>query len=230
MIHKLAFLILILFGLGACDNEKSDSQLIKQYACDETGVVRDYSGLDGCGYVIELNNGQILEPVFIDDTTFVFEDGKKISLSYYEETGLASICMAGKMVHITCISEINNKSLQDFGLFFNPENYPQDPFNVNSVKVIGDSIHLSVSYSGGCMYHEFTLGVVWPECGTPPVPPPLLYLCHNGNDDPCEAYPTETITFDLSLLKETNCNSSTFKLYQNLETPKYIGKYTYNYW
>ena len=69
------------------------------------GTVKDYTGMDGCGYVIELDNGSKLEPVKVDNT-FTFADKQRVALSYKELKDLASICMVGKMAEITSIYEI----------------------------------------------------------------------------------------------------------------------------
>jgi PKD repeat protein len=72
--------------------------------CNLTGTVRDYTGLDGCRYLIELDNGVRLEPI-LKDTTFHFRDNQRVRLSYIERTDLMSICMAGIIAEITCIKE-----------------------------------------------------------------------------------------------------------------------------
>ena len=73
--------------------------------CELTGTVKDYTGLDGCSYIIELDIGEKIEPVLID-TPFVFRDNQRVKLSYRELTEGASICMVGKLAEITCIEEI----------------------------------------------------------------------------------------------------------------------------
>ncbi|MCF8372931.1 MAG: hypothetical protein K9H64_15020 [Bacteroidales bacterium] len=224
----LLFIILI-FGLSACDEKETNAPVYLKYTCDETGIIHDYTGLDGCGFVIELTDGHVLEPQFIDDSTFIFEDGKPITLSYTVPAEYGSVCMVGTVVHITCISELCSTAIQDFGFFFNPEDYPQDGFAISEVEILGDCIYVTVGYSGGCTEHDFMLGVVWPECGTPPVPPPVLYLCHNANGDLCEAYITETVTFDLSLLQQMDSTSTTFQLRQNFPPSSYGGQFDYQY-
>lgn len=74
--------------------------------CNLTGTVRDYSGLDGCHYLIELDNGTRLEPI-LTDTMFHFRDNQRVRLSYIERPDLASICMAGIIAEITCIEELD---------------------------------------------------------------------------------------------------------------------------
>ncbi len=74
--------------------------------CNLTGIVRDYTGLDGCKYLIELDDGTRLEPI-LKDTGFYFRDNQRVRLSYIERPDLMSICMAGIIAEITCIEEID---------------------------------------------------------------------------------------------------------------------------
>jgi hypothetical protein len=66
------------------------------------GTIRDYTGLDGCAFVIELANGEVVEPGMVHDSTFVFEDGKKVWFSY-RSLPAASVCMVGEVVEVLCI-------------------------------------------------------------------------------------------------------------------------------
>jgi len=69
------------------------------------GTVRDYTGLDGCGFVIELNTGERLEPALVRDSNFVFHDNQKVWLSYKPCPNFMSICMVGDIVEVMCIKE-----------------------------------------------------------------------------------------------------------------------------
>lgn len=62
------------------------------------------TGLDGCGMMIELLDGKRLEYTNINDFEIAPENGKKIWVKYETHQG-GSVCMAGEMVKITCISE-----------------------------------------------------------------------------------------------------------------------------
>lgn len=79
--------------------------------CNLVGTVKDYTGLDGCGYLIELDNGTRLEPVIVHDS-IKFYDGQRVKLSYVERNDMASICMAGIIAEITCIEEIEPDTIQ----------------------------------------------------------------------------------------------------------------------
>ena len=75
-----------------------------------------------------------------------------------------------------------------------------DSYRVNSAAIDGDRLIVSVSYSGGCREHVFTLVISNIFLESDPVQLPAV-LAHNANGDTCEAYPTETIGFDLGLVK-----------------------------
>ncbi len=82
-----------------------------QPPCSLTGTVKDYTGLDGCGLLINLDNGETLEPVEMVPN-FVLKEGQRVRLSYTELTDRASICMAGKIVRIDCIEELTTEYCQ----------------------------------------------------------------------------------------------------------------------
>jgi hypothetical protein len=62
------------------------------------------TGLDGCGMVIELENGDKLEPTNLSNFEIDVEDGKKIWVEYHG-VWMASICMVGEVVEVDCIGE-----------------------------------------------------------------------------------------------------------------------------
>lgn len=69
-----------------------------------TGVLKDYTGLDGCGFVIEISAGKRLEPINLTDMKIALKDGKKVRFTYKSVSGV-SICMVGEMVELLCIEE-----------------------------------------------------------------------------------------------------------------------------
>jgi PKD repeat protein len=73
--------------------------------CSLFGTVVDYTGLDACGLIIQLDNGQMLEPQEIIPE-FQLKAGQRVKLSYSELPNYASVCMVGKIVRIDCIEEI----------------------------------------------------------------------------------------------------------------------------
>jgi len=73
--------------------------------CEYLGTVKKLE-LDGCGLVIESDEGKIFEPVFAENIQADLRDGQRIAFSYEPLEGMASICMAGEMIKITCFQEI----------------------------------------------------------------------------------------------------------------------------
>ena len=75
-----------------------------------------------------------------------------------------------------------------------------DEYVLNSAVIIEDRLELSISYSGGCAKHEFTL--VCSSTFEDSSPAQLrVSLAHNANNDPCEAFPTDEYHFDLNPIK-----------------------------
>jgi len=61
-------------------------------------TLRDYTGLDGCGWVIEGDEGVVLEPLNLGDFISDPDAGMRLAIEYQEETDYASICMVGSIV------------------------------------------------------------------------------------------------------------------------------------
>ncbi len=90
--------------------------------CGTPAIVRDLTGLDGCGFVFELADGSRLEPQMFgycgtpplpkevtENPLYNFQstDGKQVKIGYEEVTNAVSICLVGKIVKITCLEEID---------------------------------------------------------------------------------------------------------------------------
>ena len=78
--------------------------------CKIIGTIQDFQGLDGCGFMIVLENGEKLQPVKYTTDNFDIKDGQKIKFNFEEVTNQIGICMAGKMVEVTCIEFLENTS------------------------------------------------------------------------------------------------------------------------
>ena len=79
---------------------------IKQ-ACSSgvKATMKDSTGLDGCGYIIELEDGTRLEPINLATFDFQPKDWQKLRVTYEVVANSGSICMVGELVEITCITE-----------------------------------------------------------------------------------------------------------------------------
>ena len=80
------------------------------------------------------------------------------------------------------------------------DRFGTDEYALNSATITGDTLNISVSYSGGCEEHQLTLVV--PETFLESFPVQLhASIAHNANGDTCEAYPTNNYRFDLTPIK-----------------------------
>jgi hypothetical protein len=93
---KLLFLPLIFIILTSCKKEPCSGA--------QKAIFKDLSGLDGCGLVIELENGKKLEPINLSEFSITPENGRKIWVKYHLFEG-GSICMVGDIVKVDCITE-----------------------------------------------------------------------------------------------------------------------------
>ena len=66
-------------------------------------VVKDLTGLDGYGKVLQLDDGSYLEPQNMGELNVDYKVGDEYHVTYHEVSG-GSICMVGKIVKIDCIS------------------------------------------------------------------------------------------------------------------------------
>ncbi len=79
----------------------------------------------------------------------------------------------------------------------------KDRFEILDGRVVGSTISLTVSYSGGCRQHEFQL--ITPGAIILSTPPGAdVYLVHDGNGDVCRSVVRETVVFSLSPLIESS--------------------------
>ena len=112
MIRTLLLLFVATLFVTCADEDTPEA------SCSVPATVKDFTSLDGCGFVFELENGTRLVPylVYYCGTPapkhipenplydFEFEDGKKVFIEYEPFEG-ASSCMAGELVKITCIRD-----------------------------------------------------------------------------------------------------------------------------
>jgi hypothetical protein len=216
----LAIVVTVLLAFSCSEKEKLDVD-VKNY----NGVVVDYSDLDGCGLIIELDNGDKINPIIINTPNLDLEDGQNVEISYEAIDTIATACMVG----INAIVTFHNISDCDSILFDHTyDTLPRDEFVINYAKIEDDCLEINVSYSGGCKDHEFILAKIDPWCGTPPIPPTTLELRHNANNDMCEAYLTNSVFFNLIPLQMQDSTSTQIILITNIDD-NYSDTLTYNY-
>ena len=74
-------------------------------------------------------------------------------------------------------------------------------FQLNSAVVDGDVLATEVSYAGGCRNHEFFLRAARSFQEVSDSVRLEVAVIHNANEDPCEAFLTERLRFDLHPIK-----------------------------
>ena len=81
-----------------------------------------------------------------------------------------------------------------------PDDWKQDMHFIESAEIAKDALNVSVSYTGGCVDHDFRL-VAWDYFSKAEIPQVKLLLAHDANGDPCKALIREALCFDISPLK-----------------------------
>jgi len=84
--------------LSACTKEVSKDNL-------QTGILKNLTGLDGCGWVIQLPDNTKLEPINLTSFTIGLKENLKVDLKYHERKDIGSYCMVGKVVEIEYLTE-----------------------------------------------------------------------------------------------------------------------------
>lgn len=102
LIRQLMGLTVVLLLMSAafisCDK-------VKEVECVnlQEGILKNLTGLDGCGWIIQLPDSTKLEPINLEDFDVELEADKKVCIRYHERTDLGSYCMVGKVVEIEYI-------------------------------------------------------------------------------------------------------------------------------
>ena len=103
--------VLALLVIGSVTGCSEQATSPESPACATKATVKDLRGLDGCSYVLVLESGEKLEPLFDAGQPaptikgVVLRDGMQVTLSYQERNDYGSICMVGKIVEVTCFSQ-----------------------------------------------------------------------------------------------------------------------------
>ena len=94
---SIVFAIIFLGTVFLCCNKTEGKRLAN---IESDGILLDLTGkLDGCGFVVKLNNGSSLEIRNIP-AGITLADNKKVHIKYNVVNGL-SICMIGDIADIT---------------------------------------------------------------------------------------------------------------------------------
>ncbi len=101
--QKLIFVLLLALAFG-CKVKPG----AKGGSCEVMGTVKDFTGLDGCGLLIELENGQLLNPVTLPEGV-VLEDKQAIRFGYKKVDDMMGTCMREQaFVQVTCLEVVSS--------------------------------------------------------------------------------------------------------------------------
>lgn len=78
---------------------------------------------------------------------------------------------------------------------------PSDVYDLVEARIAAGTLDATVAYGGGCEAHDFTLLVSDAFLPMDPVRV-RVDLVHDSNGDPCEAWLTEELSFDLTPIRE----------------------------
>ena len=104
------------------------------------------------------------------------------------------------------IDEIDQVPADDIGKIGNTviagttKAWGTDAYVINTATIEADTLHINVSYTGGCETHEFTLVAEPRFLESFPVQM-YVSLAHNANGDTCQDSITEDYQFDLTPIK-----------------------------
>lgn len=109
--------IVALIAFGACGKTKSATTA---GTCQTQGIIVDYDGLDGCGYLIQLKDGKLLNPTAFPEG-FQLRNGQAVRFDYLVLKDMASVCMAeSQIVQLSCIEDAKNPTTTDCSKINNP--------------------------------------------------------------------------------------------------------------
>lgn len=188
MKHIFLYIALSLITLTGC--LKNETVIL-----EATGIVSDLSGQDNCRFIIELDNGKCIQPLYYPEN-FIFIEGQRIFIEYKEIPDIISTCDQGVAADIIYIEELGCSPYIDL-YTNNYDSLASDPLYINEAFIEENFLKISISYSGGCRNHIINLTRIHNENNSHE-DIPQFEIRHNSNGDMCEAFITKNICFDIT--------------------------------
>lgn len=192
MKQLIGILSLVLIVFTSC---QEDDEILFQ----ETGIVVDYAGAGDCSFVIELDNGNRIQPMYYPKD-YSFMHGQRVLVEYIELDNVINGCDRGIACDIKYVEELACAPYVDL-YFENYDSLARDPVYLHEAFVDGNCLYIKLSYSGGCKEHTIDLARMHPWTASSSTIP-TFEIRHNANNDLCKAYFTKEFRFDLSELKK----------------------------
>ena len=98
MILGIIAFTIVSISLFSCEKETTS-----KCGNSQEGILKNLTGLDGCGWTIQLSDSKLLEPINLDDFNIDLIENKSVCIQFHERTDLGSYCMVGKVVEIDFI-------------------------------------------------------------------------------------------------------------------------------
>uniref|UniRef100_UPI003217F965 NigD1/NigD2 family lipoprotein n=1 Tax=uncultured Draconibacterium sp. TaxID=1573823 RepID=UPI003217F965 len=163
----------------------------------ETGVVVDYAGAGNCGFIIELDNGNRIQPLYYPQD-FTFMNGQQVLVEYTELGNVINGCKRGVASKVNYIEELACAQYVDL-YFENYDSLARDPVVLDEAYMDGNCLFFRVSFSGGCQEHTIDLARMHPWTASSSTIP-TFEIRHNSNGDLCEGYFAKEFRYDLTPL------------------------------
>ncbi len=216
-ILKISLLLSIAIIFASCEDTMEIVTLQK------SGTVVDYSGSGNCGFIIELEDGNSILPIYYPED-FTFGHGQYVWVEYTEIPNIDPLCDRGMPCEISAVEELGCASYVELSM----DNYDSlsfDPVFIHELYLDEDCLHIKLSYSGGCEDHTIDFARINKDGLNQKA---VFEIRHNGNGDMCEAYFTKDLRFDISDLALEGIHE--FTVYAKLDGQElYSETFDYNY-
>lgn len=111
-LSHITLLLSLLLALAQCKSTKKNTTPVDYSSQGYTkAIVRNLTGLDGCGFLLEISEGKKLEPTNLAEE--IKKDRLIVWVKFTETKGKASVCMAGRIVTITDLKNTGELAPED---------------------------------------------------------------------------------------------------------------------
>ena len=117
---RILLLITLVISLAAACNDRqladngTDGDTTNADAtesCEVAATVIDMTELDGCRFMMKLEDGKRIQPVSMPEVykDYKFTDGEQVRMTYVPQPDMMGICMSGTMAKITCFTPLKDR-------------------------------------------------------------------------------------------------------------------------
>ena len=93
-----------LCSITSCDQKKAQNTMPEQAECNTHVMVKDYSGVDGCGLLLVTSEGEKLLPASLPKMDFELANNQALKIGFTEMKDAVSICMMeSRTIIVNCV-------------------------------------------------------------------------------------------------------------------------------